>query len=285
MYSLSDPNTDSVNAYTTLFVFDAGHVDTLYLNTSHLPATLLSDVLPMLDFRFLTHVAVPAGIEPAFMTDFLLRHSRLRVFEHAEYYGGQPTLTTHPIVHPRLLELKAQGIAGIERALTALGSSPSLSTLSFTICPNKHDSERLADLSPGLRVIAQRPMDTPPILLALKVMDIDHSSPHIIIMVPRIPNASFFSLGDDEASAIIRSLHCVHEVKITSASRETASAMLPWLALFPALRKVAFDVYEDECLERFGPLPGASAKQEAHDGLRRLAEGMLEGVVVEVGLR
>ncbi|KAJ7614967.1 hypothetical protein FB45DRAFT_936539 [Roridomyces roridus] len=103
LHTLSDPNPDSANAYTTLFVFNADLVDTLYLNTSHLPTTLLSDVLPMLDFPFLTHVVVPAGIEPASMTDFLLRHSRLQVFEHAEYYGGQPTLTTHPIAHPGLL--------------------------------------------------------------------------------------------------------------------------------------------------------------------------------------
>ncbi|KAJ7614986.1 hypothetical protein FB45DRAFT_936565 [Roridomyces roridus] len=291
MHSLSDPNPDSTKAYNTLFVFNAHLVETLYLNTSQLPATLLSDVLPMLDLPALTNVIVPSGVQPASMTEFLLRHPKLEVFEHADYYnrglqqdsdgGGVLTPTTHPIVHPGLLELKAQGIAGIQRALTALGSSPSLSTLSLTLYPNKSDRERLAELSLGLRVIAERPTDSPPISLALKVMDVDPSSLQIVRR--RIPSASFFSL-DDEASAIIRSLHCVHEVKITSASRETTTAMLPWLALFPALGKVTFDVAEDEFFERLGPLPDPTAKQEAYDTLRMLVEGMLQGVEVEVWL-
>ncbi|KAJ7614996.1 hypothetical protein FB45DRAFT_873852 [Roridomyces roridus] len=265
MYSLSDPNPDSTKAYNTLFVFNGDLVETLDLTTSHLPATLLSDVLPMLDLPALTHVIVPSGVEPASMTDFLLHHPKLEVFEleHADCY--MPSLPHD------------SDIARIVRALTTLGSSPSLSTLSLTIYPHKSDRERLAELSPGLNAIAQRPMDSPPIFLALKIMDVDHSSPHITIR--RIPSASFFAL-DDEASAITRSLHCIHEAKIISSSRETATATLTWLALFPALRKVTLHVY----LEMLEPIPDAAAKREAYDALRRLAEGMLRGVEVEVRL-
>ncbi|KAJ7614927.1 hypothetical protein FB45DRAFT_936442 [Roridomyces roridus] len=283
VYNINSVSMHSPSEFT-LFVFNGNTIDTLDLSASPISARLLSSLLRTLEFPALATLVVSDGIAPDDWTAFLLRHPALKKFQYVLDHDTAPLAleAIQPIVHPGLRELHADGISNIERAMAALGSSPSLSVLHFTIYPSA--AERLRTLSPVLRLIAQWPADLLPVNLALEIRD-GNLIPHHVggWRGARLAAEHCFFI-DDEATAIARSLYCVHGVTITCWTGGMGRAALTWLALLPALRRADFALYLEELPRGRDDGSHAMVWQNEYEKFKHTAMAALPGVQIEVHL-
>ncbi|KAJ7614925.1 hypothetical protein FB45DRAFT_1064553 [Roridomyces roridus] len=275
-------DTESVSMHSsldpqfTLFVFNDDAIEILDLRHSPISSSLLFASLRTLEFPALVTLIIPDGIVSHDWAAFLLRHPALRSFAYMleDNNTASPapgTIHCQPIAHPGLREITAWGISNIERAMTVLGSSPSLSVLRFAIYPSA--AECLRDLIPTLGIIAQLPA---PVSFTLEIKDDDMSHS----LGGHRGRGSGLSaehclLVDDEVSASTRALHCIDRVTIRCSAGDMARAALKWLALLPALRLVEFDLYLEGWPQ--GKDDGL-AWRDACEEFRRTAVGALHGV-------
>ncbi|KAJ7493614.1 hypothetical protein FB451DRAFT_1214917 [Mycena latifolia] len=218
----------------TLVVFNTSSITSLSLHTRpHIPAEQWTAMLPHLTFPALWELALKTdGIEPIILREFLLRHTALKAFlyPHSLQKGESmhPYLLSSPIAHPGLTHIDASGVDNINRAMESLHPSPLLVDLRWS-------ADDLVGMEPALRLLSQRSKEAK---LSLLIYTQRSADPPLM---------------DAEAVEIARTLHCIPTINITCWSTRMALKTLPWLAAFPALRLVTFQLH----LSEGRPKPGA----------------------------
>ncbi|KAJ7437266.1 hypothetical protein B0H11DRAFT_2255611 [Mycena galericulata] len=217
----------------TLMIFNVESITTLYLIHVPLSAAQLSAILPTLQFPALLTAVVTDGLEPAILGEFLVRHSRLTTLEYEGASRGPndtarlSCLISPPLTHPSLAVIRADGVEDINHVMESVHISPLLNSFRFSCRPSASQSSGLLGLNHTFRLISQRSND---VHLVLRVL-----SP------TKDADAQQLFFMDEEASAIARALRCIRSVKIICWSVEMGLKTGSWLALFPALRSVAFE--------------------------------------------
>ncbi|KAJ7437264.1 hypothetical protein B0H11DRAFT_632423 [Mycena galericulata] len=224
----------------TLMIFNAHTITILYLYNLPITGPELTSVLATLTLGALTTLVVAHGVvNRRDLGEFILRHPNLNELCYGPSWIWKTDKTedvhlasTVPIAHPGLKKIEANGAENINRVVEWLYLSPQLNFFRFSYRPTGSDDSSLVALNPAFRLLSQRSTDA-------------HLDLWIFSNTRKGAGTEVFdqSFMDAEAAAIARTLQCIRDVEITCWSVQMGRRTLPWLALFPRLRSVAFELH------------------------------------------
>ncbi|KAJ7609230.1 hypothetical protein DFH06DRAFT_1247653, partial [Mycena polygramma] len=201
-------------------------------------------VLPYVTLPALVHLTIYEPIDPAALGEFFRRHPLISVIH--DHANGASMFLDAPVTLQRLTEISCVDIRRLAPLLDAFDRSPQLTRISIPFqCDTRSAAATLTDALRRLRTSSL----SLPICLVLDVVESEF----------------FEALPLDVA----RRLHGVDWVIVRCDTLIAASALVPWIALFPALQRVEFEIGEAPS----GPShsPAASAfYRETRDALTRV---------------
>ncbi|KAF7298623.1 F-box domain-containing protein [Mycena indigotica] len=223
----------------TLLVFNAASIGELTL-----PSELEPSLRPYLD-TFLANVELPelrrldisiSKVDPNAIRSLLDRHPCLT---RVEYTAKQPPALPITLSHPGLLAIHthSEGKVLSGGLVAGLALSPRLRTVGF------HFEDTVADVEPLLHdlkqlsrrtVVTQRGIELNLSLASGKAAAGRWSLSAFKSVVPWADTAAFIQVAHD--------LVCVQDIRLTLASVEAGQRILPWLAAFPKLIEVSFNL-------------------------------------------
>ncbi|KAJ7190033.1 hypothetical protein GGX14DRAFT_580194 [Mycena pura] len=181
----------------------------------------------------LSHIRVPLlryfhlhtdAINPAVLSQFFSRHTGVLRIHISHTDGSRHPLCTPPVLLPILSEISSCDAARIPALLDAFGHSPQLYAIRINF--DRTTVPLVAELKTALRRISLQP--------------------HITRLELNLPRNIGVALQayppDDEEHAILSTVHFVRDIRLLAHSIADARAVIPRLAMLPALRTLNLDV-------------------------------------------
>ncbi|KAJ7493655.1 hypothetical protein FB451DRAFT_1490905 [Mycena latifolia] len=215
----------------SIIIFNISYITSISLyRCDDIPPEQWTAILPNLTLPALQEFIVATdGIEPTILGEFLVRHEKLEKFDYCPWPPNGGTAFSPiglPIAHPSLANIVTSGVENTNRVMECLHRSPLLDSLKIGFVGG--DTTSIAGLNSTFRLISQRPHNAHIRLeLILFAEDSDGTDARTPFM-------------DDEAVDIVRTLHCIWSVELTSRTAGAGLRTLPWVALLPSLRRAAF---------------------------------------------
>ncbi|KAJ7120048.1 hypothetical protein C8R44DRAFT_877523 [Mycena epipterygia] len=251
----------------TLIIVNPQSADCLHLGRSSSPMSSHSLSSPELTVM-LPHIILPAlrrvhldttTMDPAALAEFLLRHPALvfLAYEPPDTDIRPPLLLSSPIAHPGLASIRVTDPIHLIPLLDSVGHSPALAEIAFRYARSSAGSA--AKLTSALRRLGLHPRDT------TLVLQLASTSKRVL---------------DAEERAVAQSLQRVSRVYVDCTSVADGRALLPWLDLLPAVRRVEFRSVRG--IFRWG-----GQHRDPHGGTLSFLEDAMEGLprVSEVVVR
>ncbi|KAJ7436985.1 hypothetical protein B0H11DRAFT_1936286 [Mycena galericulata] len=169
----------------------------------------------VINFPSLKSLRICDNIDPAVVTQFLLRHPEIDTLSYAPHVScSNEQIATHPLALPRLERLDCEDPSHFGPLLDAFYTSPHLKDFSFRF--RRQSPAAVGALKCGLRRLSLVPIS---INLRMNIWDIGKE--------PWEP------IGDDEAT-IVGCLYGVSTVYINASSISDVGRVIPWLGAAPA---------------------------------------------------
>ncbi|KAJ6567939.1 hypothetical protein DFH09DRAFT_1313936 [Mycena vulgaris] len=210
------------------------------------PGSQLTRILPLLTLPSLRTLALNADVDPAVLGQFLIRHPTITVIQYAprgRLAGGAPPepvgyriFTEQPMALPALTTLSSSDAAKIIPLLNTFWLSPRLSTIDIGF--ERDTPTCIASLKRGLRRLSLHPR---PVCLRICKWRADALA------------------IDAEERQIVGCLYAVDSMHVDARGAAELLALLPWVEMLPALRRLEVMIYVDEQARRVSLLPEVRA--------------------------
>ncbi|KAJ7451230.1 hypothetical protein B0H11DRAFT_2076126 [Mycena galericulata] len=212
--------------------FELGRQNSVDFPPWDAPPSELATVIPYITLPDLTYLEIHERIDPTALGAFLRRHPHIiSIGDHAH---GASTLLDAPVTLPSLIEISCADIARLAPLLDALDRAPQLARISI---PFQRDTSAAAvALAHALRRLSASPLSVPTFLL----LDV-------------VESESFEALPSD----VFGRLHGVDSVHVRCATLAAARALVPCLAMLPALQRLYLEIREAH--PRSGGAPSRAA--------------------------
>ncbi|KAJ6451386.1 hypothetical protein C8R47DRAFT_1204535 [Mycena vitilis] len=213
----------------------------------------LATILPYLRLPKLQRLTTHESIDPVALGAFVRRHPRIMSLH--DYASGASAFLNAPVRLPWLTELSCKHIRRLAPLLNALDRAPGLARISIPF--QCHTPEAAAAFAAALRRLSASPLATPSCL----VLNLDFDS--------ELSKEQFDALP----AGVARRMHAVDWLHVRCTTLAAARALVPGIALFPALQQVDFEVRDARHPSGRGRSKAASVfLRETRVALKRVPE-------------